>query len=468
MAVTKIHGIKTTVDKAIAYICDPAKTDENIYISSFACAPETAALDFKYTLDHTMERVSNQDSFSENKAFHLIQAFEPGEVSYEQAHHIGKELADKLLEGKYSYILTTHIDKSHIHNHIIFCAADNINYNHYHDCQKSYWQIRTLSDQICQEHGLSVIIPSGKRGKKYNKWNPSLNTQNIKSQLRKDINRFVKLASSYEEFLALMQAVGYEIKNASFDNPSGKYISFRPSGKERFIRGSIKSLGNNYTKEVIKERIETQKKDVRTTSKSSDFLKWIISTNNRPDLQSNPALLRWVEKENLKIASQTYNQMISENIHNFQELNERLSSLQTISKAVKSEIISVERALCDLSEIMKYAEQYQNNESFYKRYEKALDQDRIFQKYETQIILFTGAERMLQRKGIDPKHINPEKLRSYYKELLQRKQELQNSFKQEEDKIQQLQLLNKNLNDYLNTSLLHKPSVNHSDLSHEK
>ena len=292
MAVTKIHGIKTTVDKAIAYICDPAKTDENIYISSFACAPETAALDFKYTLDHTMERVSNQDSFSENKAFHLIQAFEPGEVSYEQAHHIGKELADKLLEGKYSYILTTHIDKSHIHNHIIFCAADNINYNHYHDCQKSYWQIRTLSDQICQEHGLSVIIPSGKRGKKYNKWNPSLNTQNIKSQLRKDINRFVKLASSYEEFLALMQAVGYEIKNASFDNPSGKYISFRPSGKERFIRGSIKSLGNNYTKEVIKERIETQKKDVRTTSKSSDFLKWIISTNNRPDLQSNPALLR--------------------------------------------------------------------------------------------------------------------------------------------------------------------------------
>ena len=135
---------------------------------------------------------------------------------------------------------------------------------------------------------------------------------------------------------------------------------------------------------------------------------------------------------------------------------------------MKSEIISVERALCDLSEIMKYAEQYQNNESFYKRYEKALDQDRIFQKYETQIILFTGAERMLQRKGIDPKHINPEKLRSYYKELLQRKQELQNSFKQEEDKIQQLQLLNKNLNDYLNTSLLHKPSVNHSDLSHEK
>lgn len=124
MAVTKIHSIKSTVDKAIEYICNPNKTDENQYISSFACAPETAALDFKYTLDHTTE------STHENKAFHLIQAFEPGEVSYSEAHTIGKELADEVLQGKYSYVLTTHIDKGHVHNHIIFCAADNINYNH--------------------------------------------------------------------------------------------------------------------------------------------------------------------------------------------------------------------------------------------------------------------------------------------------------------------------------------------------
>ena len=113
MAYTKIHAIKATVDKAIEYICNPDKTDEQVYVSSYACAPETAAIDFKYTLDHCREN-------SPNKAYHLIQAFAPGEVGYEEAHHIGKELADKVLEGKYSYVVTTHIDNGHIHNHIIF------------------------------------------------------------------------------------------------------------------------------------------------------------------------------------------------------------------------------------------------------------------------------------------------------------------------------------------------------------
>ena len=102
MAYTKIHAIKATVDKAIEYICNPDKTDEQIYVSSYACAPETAAIDFKYTLDHCREN-------SPNKAYHLIQAFAPGEVGYEEAHRIGKELADKVLEGKYSYVLSPRI-----------------------------------------------------------------------------------------------------------------------------------------------------------------------------------------------------------------------------------------------------------------------------------------------------------------------------------------------------------------------
>lgn len=165
MAVTKIHGIKTTVDKAIEYICNPDKTDQNLYISSFACSPETAALDFKYTLDHTHDC---RDPHNTNKAFHLIQAFSPGEVSYEEAHQIGKELADRLLEGKYSYVLTTHTDKGHVHNHLIFCSADNITFSHYHDCKKNYWKIRNLSDTLCLEHNLSTIMPNGKKGMKYN------------------------------------------------------------------------------------------------------------------------------------------------------------------------------------------------------------------------------------------------------------------------------------------------------------
>ena len=149
MAYTKIHAIKATVDKAIDYICNPEKTDEKMFVSSYACSPETAAYDFKYTLDHCREN-------SPNKAYHLIQAFAPGEVGFEEAHRIGKELADKLLEGKYSYVVTTHIDKGHVHNHIIFCAADNIEHNKYHDCKQSYYHIRKLSDELCNLRRISA------------------------------------------------------------------------------------------------------------------------------------------------------------------------------------------------------------------------------------------------------------------------------------------------------------------------
>ena len=210
MAYTKIHAIKATVDKAIDYICNPEKTDEKMFVSSYACSPETAAYDFKYTLDHCREN-------SPNKAYHLIQAFAPGEVSYEEAHRIGKELADKVLEGKYSYVLTTHIDKGHIHNHIIFCAADNIEHNKYHDCKQSYYHIRKLSDELCKEHNLSIIIPGGERGKKYKEWQSDQNGSTWKTQLRRNINFCIKSASTYEDFLLLMKVKGYEIKRESFN-----------------------------------------------------------------------------------------------------------------------------------------------------------------------------------------------------------------------------------------------------------
>lgn len=177
MAITKIHAIQATVNKAVDYICNPAKTDESILISSFGCSPETAAFDFKFALSKTNQA-------DPNKAFHLIQAFMPGEVSYKKAHQIGIELADKLLEGKYSYIVATHIDKGHVHNHIIFCAADNINHEKYHDCKKTYYHIRHLNDELCSEHQLSVLPPTDQRGKTYKEWLSNKNNSSWKTRLK--------------------------------------------------------------------------------------------------------------------------------------------------------------------------------------------------------------------------------------------------------------------------------------------
>ena len=314
MAYTKIHAITATIDKAVAYICNPDKTDESIYISSYACAPETAAIDFKYTLDHCREN-------SPNKAYHLIQAFAPGEVSFEEAHQIGKELADKVLEGKYSYVVTTHIDKGHVHNHIIFCAADNFEHNKYHDCKQTYYRIRKLSDELCSEHNLSVIIPGGERGKKYNEWQSDKNGAAWKTQIRKDINAAIKSSSTYEEFLLLMRAKGYEIKGESSGEDAPKYISFRPLGKDRFVRGSVKSLGREYTKERIKERIELKRERKAVIPKKDYANKRLVDTSDEK-FQNSPGLQRWAAIENLKIAAQAYNEAgsikeLEQKINNF-------------------------------------------------------------------------------------------------------------------------------------------------------
>lgn len=452
MAITKIHGIKATVNKAIDYICNPDKTDEKIYISSFACAPETAALDFKYTLDHTSEQsfVNGQDK--ENKAFHLIQAFMPGEVSYEEAHAIGKELAEKVLEGKYSYVLTTHIDKGHIHNHLIFCAADNLEHKHYHDCKQTYRRIRTISDKLCQEHGLSIVSENRNRGMKYNEWQANKTDSSWKTQLRKDINQSIKASSTYADFLALMRAKGYEIKSESLEKNSGKYITFLPIGRERPIRGSIKSLGKNFTKERIAERIENKQNRSSLFLKGDQKMRRLIDTASNPKFTEHVGLKKWVTKENLKIAAKTYSMMTAKNIHNFMELNDSITALQEQSTAANSSIVSLEHQIRNLAEIIKYAEQYRENKSFNDRYEKSKDKDRFLRKYESKIILFSGAERMLQRKGIDSGHINLEKLKSTYQDMIKKKKELAATHKNAQAEIKELDLIRENMEQYINIS----------------
>ena len=129
-------------------------------------------------------------------------------------------------------------------------------HNKYHDCKQSYHRIRKLSDELCSEHNLSVIIPGGERGKKYNEWQADKNRAAWKTQIRKDINAAIKSSSTYEEFLLLMRAKGYEITGETFGEDDPKFISFRPLGKDRFVRGSIKSLGKEYPKEPIKDLAE--------------------------------------------------------------------------------------------------------------------------------------------------------------------------------------------------------------------
>lgn len=249
-----------------------------------------------------------------------------------------------------------------------------------------------------------------------------------------------------------MTAKGYELKNTSLDPSDGKYISFRPPGRERFVRGSARSLGKNYTKEQIHERIKNKKSRTRPVSQTEKRLRQLIDMNNQDTFAGKPGLQKWVSKENLKIAAETYSRMTAKNIHSFTELEDRISSLQQLSKTCNDSILSIEQQLRDLAEAIKYARQYQENKSVHDRYEKSKDQDRFFRKYESQIILFSGAERMLKRMGLDPHILDLEKLHSQYKALKAQKQELVQQQKAARTEIRELKLIEKNMKDYLAVS----------------
>ena len=122
-------------------------------VSSFGCSYETADIEFEYTLSQALQK-------GNNLAFHLIQSFEPGEVDYQKAHEIGKQLADAVTKGQHEYVVTTHIDKGHIHNHIIFCAVNFVDYHKYNSNKRSYYGIRNMSDKLCRENGCPSSSPA--------------------------------------------------------------------------------------------------------------------------------------------------------------------------------------------------------------------------------------------------------------------------------------------------------------------
>lgn len=240
MAVTKTHPIKSTLKAAIDYILNPEKTDGKLLASSFGCGLETADIEFAWTREAAGDRGTHLGR-------HLIQSFAVGETTPEEAHKIGMELAQAVLGGKYEFVLTTHVDKDHLHNHLIFNAVSFVDYKKYHSNKQSYHAIRRTSDRICKEHGLSVVVPGQDKGKSYAEYTAEKQGTSYKAKLKTAIDTLIPQVKDFDELLRRLQEMGYEIKQ-------GKYISFRAAGQERFTRA--KTLGAAYTEEAIKERIK--------------------------------------------------------------------------------------------------------------------------------------------------------------------------------------------------------------------
>lgn len=386
MAVTKTHPVKSTLKAAIDYICNPAKTDGRLLVSSYGCAAETADIEFAWTRRHAIDKGTHLGR-------HLIQAFQPGEVTPEQAHEIGMELAREILGGKYEFVLTTHIDKDHVHNHLIFNAVSFTDHKHYHSNKRSYHFIRRTSDRICKEHGLSVIVPGQDRGKSYIEHQAERTGASYKAKLRAAIDRLLPGCNDLEELLRRLQREGYEVKR-------GKYISCRAPEQERFTR--LKTLGADYAEEALTARIAGHAGPSRQPKQRSGKISLLIDIQNNIKAQQSAGYRHWATIENLKRIAETTNFLTEHGIGSYEELTERCEAAAASAARLKTELRETGARMDELTLKMKHVATYRRLKPVYDRYKASRDREKFLRGYESEIILFEAAARECRRLGAVP------------------------------------------------------------------
>ncbi|WP_162921777.1 relaxase/mobilization nuclease domain-containing protein [Listeria costaricensis] len=429
--------------KAIKYICNPEKTMNGLLVSSHACAqvPEVAAAQFADTLSHCQ-------GININKAYHVVQSFKPGEVDSETAHQVGMEFAAEYFGDQYEYIVTTHIDKEHIHNHIMVCAANFMTYKKFNSDRGAYRRLRATSDRICREHDLSVIdTPSGNRGKCYKEWLADKNGTSWKSKLKQHLDLCIQTSQTFEEVLVKMQEFGYEIKH-------GKHVSFRAPNQERFTRA--KRLGTNYTEDAIRARLgettsilkqlEAKRKKMSTDNKKIGLL---IDLENNLKVQESAGYEHWAKINNLKEAAKTINYLTEQHLDSYQALTEQVEAAQHGYQEARQAFKRTDEQLHQLAHAIKYRKTYQQSKAVYLAYQQSKNKSQFERQHQRELILYRAAVNELKKIYPDKKLPTLEQLNNQYQQLQEEKNNLSQAYKKEKQHLNKWQKIKSNVDSIL-------------------
>lgn len=436
MAVTKIKPVKSTLKKALDYIENPDKTDGKILVSSFGCSPETADIEFGFTLSQALQK-------GNNLAFHLIQSFEPGEVDYQTAHEIGKQLADAVTKGQHEYVVTTHIDKGHVHNHVLFCAVNFVDLHKYVSNKRSYYGIRKISDRLCRENGLSVVVPQkGGKGKSYGEYLAEKTGTSWKGKLKNAVDALIPQVASFEELLQRLQAAGYEIK-------PGKYISCRAPGQERFTR--LKTLGADYTEEAIRERIGGRRARAAKIPQPQRGVSLLIDIENSVKAAQSRGYEQWAKIYNLKQAAKTYSFLTERGIEQYEDLTAKIAEIQAESERAADALKGAEKRLADMALLIKNVSTFQKTKPAYDAYRKAKKKDAYRAAHEGEILLHETAARALKAAGVS-RLPSVAALQAEYEKLKEQKEALRADYGKLKKQVKEYGIMKQNID-----SLLRRP-----------
>ena len=414
------------------YDQNPDKTNNGELVSSYMCSPESAAEEFEISKQLYYQITGrSQPEKRDIIMYRIIQSFKPGEVTPEVANRIGYELAMKFTGGKHQFVVSTHTDKAHIHNHIEFNSTNLDCNGKFENVKDSYLILRRMNDEICRAHGLSVIEEPGNDAKEPGEARAMRYGDSHKEQLRQTIDRILPQCQTFEDFLKRMRTEGYEVKQ-------GKYLAFRANGQKRFTRTF--RLGSAYTLEALRERCGRQRSNTGETRTPVKARKAKSRINGRKinllvDIQAKiaagkgPGYERWAKIFNLKEAAKTLNFLIDNDLTDYDDLVARAEKAGTDFDASARRIKKLEARMTEVAQLKAHIIRYSKTRNVYAAYRKEKNKAEFLAAHQSEIAQHEAAKKAFDALGGKPIP-KVAQLSKEYNELLEQKQQEYQRYKQ--------------------------------------
>lgn len=452
MAISKIKPRHASEGRSIAAVLadridygkNPEKTNGGLLVTGYQCSPDTAWQEFIvskqiYTATTGRRRAPDKDVIS----YLLIQSFEPGTITPEDANKLGYQMALEFTGGEHQFIVATHVDKKHIHCHIEFNSTALDCSHKFNNVKNSFIPLRKINDRICQEFGLNIIEEPQDKGKHYAEWAAEKTGKSWKARLRQTIDKVLPKVSTFDEFLEAMRQEGYEVVQ------SKKILKFRAQGQERFTRS--KTLGTDYTLEALQERIGKTQLPKRKKIHLQKDGKVNLLMDIQARLQGRgPSLERWMKIHNLKEASKTLNYLTEHGITEYTVLLERAETMASDFESVSTSIKQMEHRMEQIAALKTHIINYAKTRDTYAAYRrtKAADKPAFRTAHEADLLLHEAAKRAFDAQGVK-KLPTVKVLQAEYTELLTKKKAAYEDYKRLRKENQELQAVKSNVDTLL-------------------
>jgi len=442
----KGRSVAKALSDSIDYMANPFKTDKGEWISSYECDARTADNEFLLSKQQYASLTGRSQGAKDVIAYHVRQSFKPGEIYPEEANRIGYELAMRFTKGKYAFIVCTHTDKAHIHNHIIWNSTALDCKRKFRDFFRSGRALRRCSDLLCAENGLSVIEnPKQKRGNDYGKWLGDDKPLSYQERLRFAIDAVLeKNPTTFEDFLTLMRAAGYEI------NDRRKHITFKLPEQKQPTR--CDTLRGNYTEAAIKERIAGRRLNGTTpVSVSATRPNLLIDIQAKLQEGKGAGYERWAKLHNLKQMAQTLIYLQEKGLDDYSVLKEKTASATARFNELSERLKELETELSGNATMQKHIVNYSKTRQTYIDYRKAGYSKKFKELHEADIIIHQTAKKAFDRLGVK-KLPTVAALRAEYAPLLEEKKHIYKEYREVKTEMRELLTAKTNVDRLFNTS----------------